>query len=75
MILTKVVGRIYEICFEISLWFNLVFFPIVGGILGKLANDYIGGNFVVLGVFVGLIAGVLIDIGTGFIIKLLHLDD
>jgi len=72
MILTKTVGRIYKICFEISLWLNLVLFAVAGAILFQ-EMLYMSGF---LGVLSGLVIGIIINISVGgFIIKLLHLDD
>ena len=74
MVLTKLVGRIYKICFEISLWLNLIIFAIAGGILGRQFSYY--DNFTGLGVFGGLIIGFIISVLCGgFVIKLLNLDE
>jgi hypothetical protein len=71
MILTKIIGKVFKVFFEICLWINLIVFPIVGGI---------GANYVYintgLGVFLGLIVGIILCVFIGgFTIKLLHLDD
>ena len=81
MILTKIIGRIYQICFEVSLWLNLVVFTVAGGIIGKLLSSDGGWysdpkNYTGLGIFLGLIVGIIFSVFIGgFIIKLLHLDD
>jgi len=81
MFLTKIIGRIYQICFEISLWLNLVVFTVAGGIVGNLLSSSGGWyseprNYTGLGIFLGLILGIISSVFVGgFIIKLLHLDD
>ena len=74
MILTRLIGRIYQICFEISLWLNLVLFTVAGGIIGNALSGY--DNYTGLGIILGLLVGIISDVFLGgFIIKLLHLDD
>jgi len=72
MILTRAVGRIYKICFEISLWINLVLFSVAGAILFQELLRAPG----FLGFLSGLVIGIIINVSIGgFIIKLLNLDE
>jgi len=74
MLLTNLVGKIYKVCFEIGLWLTIIIFPIAGGIGGKALSSW-GSDYTGLGVLGGFIIGCCLCICSGFIVKLLKLDE
>lgn len=57
MLLQRLIGNIFSVLIEISLWIVLIGSIILGGILSK----HIGVDFV-NGLYIGLIVGLIIDL-------------
>jgi len=57
---------------EVVLWINLILWTICGGIVG---NNIRGDDYIFLGIIIGIMGGLLINIiGGGFIATILNMD-